>query len=179
VASGTYELNAFAPLPRTGNYIVVCADGEYEGVPSTRYYNAPPPPAPDVSLIISPRTLSKNQSSVINWNITFPVKACKLTAAVVCKEGKECTPEQVMFEDEINTILENEMTDETMWSHATSIPTAVSTVAQDHVGTDWKAVGQKTLVFKETTDITLDCGNGHMQKKRVYVRTVTQTTNEQ
>jgi hypothetical protein len=180
IASSSYTSGEVAiPLTKTGNYAATCMLGTYESTPSVRYFNAPPPPPPEIFFLISPRTLSKNQKTILNWTIHFPSPACKLTASSVCKNNGECTPAQIDSEDAINEILQTKMTDEDDPETSRPIREAVNTVAPAHVDKDWKASGQKTIEIGETTDFLLDCGNGIHEKKRVYVRSVTQTTNVQ
>lgn len=167
------------PIMKTGNYTAICSQGNYESAPSVRYYNAPPPPASEIFFLISPRTLVKNQKTVLNWTIHFPAKACKLSATSVCKDKGECTPSQVESENTVNEIFATESTDENDPETSRPIKDAVSQVAASQIDKDWKAVGQKTIALHETTDFLLDCGEGVHEKKRVYVRTITQTTNDQ
>ncbi len=178
VASSSYTEPVSAPLAVTGNYAAVCAQGEYESVPMVRYYNAPPPPPPSLSLLISPRTLIKDEKTLINWHIQYPIDSCKLRIIVVCDKGKECTPSQVEFENAINQVLETESTDENDKNTRRPIAEAVRMVAPDHINKDWVAAGQKTLTFSESADVILSCGK-IQEKKRVYIRTTKQTTGEQ
>ena len=178
VASGTYTAESSAPLDKTGNYSVVCIEGERTSVPSVRYYNAPPPPPTSFSPLLSPITLLKHQKTIINWNIQYPLDSCKLRVEVVCEEKKECKPEQVEFENSINEILSTELTDENDPGTSRPIAEAVRTVAKEHINKGWFAVGQKTLLFNDTADVILSCGD-KQEKKRVYVRTVSHSTSEE
>ncbi len=178
VASGTYSSPVSAPLFSSGNYSAVCVEGDHASVPVVRYYNAPPPPEPSLSLVISPRTLLKNQKAIINWNIQYPVESCKLTIIIVCKENEECKPEQVEFENATQEILLNGFTDDNDPATSRPIGEAVRLVAPKHIDKDWFAVGQKTLPFVSTADVILSCGD-KQEKKRVYVRTGVQSTSEQ
>lgn len=170
VASGTYTGVASAPLQTTGNYAAVCALGEYESLPSVTYYHAPPAPAPTLSLLISPRTLSKNQEAKINWKIQYPMDSCKLEIIAVCKNGTDCTTSQVDFENKVNELLQTEMTDSSDPDTSRPISEAVRTSTPSSINKTWIASGQKTIAFSETSDVILSCGKEKIEKKRVYIR---------
>jgi hypothetical protein len=171
IATGTYSGEVTAPITKTGNYSVACQQGLYTSNTVARYYNAPPPPPSEISFIISPRTVSKNEKTILNWNIHFPRETCSLTAKVICKNDS-CSTAQKDFEDQLNQVLESEYTDEVDEDGSRPIFTALKTVAPRHVDVDWMAVGQKTLSISYTTDFTLSCGKGMEDRKRVYIRTV-------
>ncbi len=141
----------------------------FAGTPSVRYYNAPPAPAPIYTLSLFPRTISKNETTLLSWDIKFPNESCELTAKVVCKNNR-CTAEQTDFENELNQKLSSDFTDLDDPESSRQIPTALKTVAPGHVDDDWKALGKKTLSLLHTTDFNLTCGNGLFDKKRVYIR---------
>lgn len=169
IATGTYSQVAQVPITKTGNYSVICKEGDFEGSPVARYYNAPPAPTPEISFLISPRTVSKDEKTILNWSIRFPQPSCTLSAKVICKNNS-CTTAQSDFENEINQILQSEFTDQNDPDGVRPIPTAVNTIPPSHIDNDWKSIGQKTLSLSYTTDFILSCGTVQ-DKKRVYLRT--------
>lgn len=170
VATGTYEGVSRAPLIKTGNYSVVCLRGEHASTPVAKYYNAPPPPPSEIFFLVTPRTISKDETALLNWNIHYPRETCTVKAKVVCKNAS-CSKEQIDYEDIFNQSLQSDFTDKDDPDTSRPIPTAVNTLAPGHVDTDWRAVGQKTFSISYTTDITFDCGDGKPETKRVYLRT--------
>lgn len=169
IATGTYFGEVHIPLLTSGNYSLLCKSGDYTANPLVRYYHAPPPPAPIIDLFISPRTISKKETTLLIWNIDFPKDTCKITAKVICKNDR-CTEDQLLFEDDINTVLVASSTDVDDPETSRSMAVALTTIAPSHVDVDWRATGKKTLSLLFTTDFTLSCPATSPQKKRVYVR---------
>lgn len=169
VATGTYFGEVKMPVVKSGNYSLICKSGEYTGNPLVRYYHAPPPPPPDINFLISPRTISKKENTLLVWDIDFPKDTCKITAKVICKNNL-CTKDQTLFEDEINATLFSSSTDSDDIETSRPMTLALTTIAPSHVDVDWKATGRKTLSLLFTTDFTLSCPPVPPQKKRVYVR---------
>lgn len=169
IATGTYFGEVRVPVVKSGNYSILCKSGDYTSAPLVRYYNAPPPPPSVLDFFISPRTISKNENTLLLWNIDFPKDTCKITAKVVCRNNL-CTQEQYIHEDNINTILTASSTDSDDPETSRPISTSLTTIAPSRVETDWRATGRKTLSLLFTTDFTLSCPSVPDQKKRVYVR---------
>ncbi len=169
IATGTYTGEVHAPTTKSGNYSAVCRQGGYTSSPEARYYNAPPPPPAEISLLISPRTVFKDEKSILNWNIHFPLESCMISAKVICKNAN-CSTAQSDYENEINQILQSDFTDKEDQEGSRPIMTSIKSVAPSHVDSDWMATGQKTLTISYTTDFTLSCEGVPAQTKRVYIR---------
>lgn len=151
------------PVTESGNYSVTCIQGNYEGPSVVKYYNAGPPPSAIISITASPRTIAKNTSTILNFNLQFPIASCTLTAKAVCA-GDKCTQAQLAYETKINNILKTEKVDSPdpygVNGVSRSIVSAVKTVVPSHINTDWKTYGKKTLKgIENTTDFTISCGN--------------------
>lgn len=169
VATGTYTQEVQVPVIKSGNYSILCKSGDYTGAPLVRYYHAPPAPPPVIDFLISPRTISKEESTLLVWSIDFPKETCKIAAKVICKNNL-CKEDQIAFENEINATLTASSTDSDDPETSRPIMTALTTIAPSHIDVDWKATGRKTLSLLFTTDFTLSCPPMPDQKKRVYVR---------
>ena len=108
--------------------IEVCKKGNYSGPQSVVYYNAPPPPAPIVSLTTSPSILARDGRSIVRWNVQYPTNVCTLTAKVVCANNV-CSAAQTAYENAVNQILTSSSTDSDDPSTSRLISTAVQTIA--------------------------------------------------
>jgi hypothetical protein len=172
---GTYTSASLItfPVAITGNYQVQCLHGDYGVLLTPVLFNSPPPPAPVISILASPRTITKNTSSTLSWSIQYPTNSCTLTAKAVCANNV-CTTEQLAAKTAINNKLASENTDTTDPNGSRNIETAINTVAPSHVNTDYKALGKKTLKISNSMDFTITCG---LTKSSTRVR-VTQS-NEQ
>lgn len=170
ISSGVYDpvTGGSAAVTTNGNYAVVCKKGNYAGPQSVVYYNAPPPPAPIVSLTTSPSILAKNGRSIIRWNAQYPTNLCTLTAKAVCTNDV-CSASQTAFENAVNQILTASSTDSDDPSTSRLISTAVQTIAPGHTNTDWKALGKKTLTITSTIDLTYNCGGTSKETRRLKV----------
>lgn len=170
IASGGYDpvIGGSVPVTANGNYTVVCKKGNFSGPQSVVYYNAPPPPAPIVSLTTSPSILARNGRSIVRWNVQYPTNACTFTAKAVCNNNV-CSASQTAFENAVNQILTSSSTDSDDPSTSRLIPTAVQTIAPGHTNTDWRALGKKTLIISGTIDLTYNCGGTSKETKRLKV----------
>ena len=168
VATGVYSGPRSVSVGPTGNYGVVCGYGAYLSNSTVRYYNAPPPPLPVVSLISSPRTLVRDAQTTLTWDIQWPVNACTFTAESVCTNGN-CNAAQLSSEAALTSKLRTESTDASDPSGVRTINSSIKTFAPGHIDTDWKALGRKTITVANTMDITIDCGSSRKATTRVQV----------
>ncbi len=170
IASGGYDpvIGGSVPVTSNGNYAVVCKKGNYSGPQSVVYYNAPPPPAPIVSLTTSPSILARDGRSIVRWNVQYPTNACTFTAKAVCTNNV-CSASQTAFENAVNQILTSSSTDSDDPSTSRLIPTAVQTIAPGHTNTDWRALGKKTFVISSTIEITYNFGGTSKENNRLKV----------
>lgn len=168
VALGAYSGPTSVSVGPTANYGVICGHGDYLSNATLRYYNAPPPPLPVVSLVASPRTVVKDAQTTLTWDVQWPVNACTFTAKSVCTNGS-CNAAQLSSEAALTTKLRTESTDATDASGVRTINNAIRTIAPGHIDTDWKALGKKTVNIANTMDITLDCGTSRSATTRVQV----------
>ncbi len=174
--SGTYVSGTPISLPIaiTGNYQVECIQGDYGALVPAVLFSAPPPPDADIFISATPRTIAKDSSVTLRWNIRYPVNACTLTAKVVCTNGI-CSTAQLAAQTTINTILSAQNTDLSDPVGPRPIPTAVNTIAAGYAAT-YQAVGRKTVQVSNTMDFTIDCG---VSSKKATTRVLVTKSNEQ
>jgi hypothetical protein len=149
-----------------GNYVIKCIQGTVTDQ-VTRFYDATPP-ASVIQLEASPITIGKDGKITTSWKTKYPTNACNLTAKVVCPNNA-CNAAQTTFESSLNSQLQSEKTDGNDPAGSRLITTAVKKVAPGHLGTDWFALGRKTLQISYTTDLVYDCGAGNKATKRIQV----------
>ncbi len=157
----------------SGNYIIKCVQGGYASAPVVRYYNAPPPPDPSITLVASPRTISRSSNSTISWTLQHPKTSCALVAKTICANST-CNQDQRTEESRINTLLTTETVDADNIQDALvprTITNSLKYIPASNQDTDWKTSGRKTFNFKYTTDFTLTCGATVSQTARVMVTT--------
>jgi hypothetical protein len=115
---------------------------------------------------------------MLTWKGQFPISTCKITAEVVCTNGRsKCSSDQLAYEATLNALLKNasEKTDVTDPNTQRSLPVAMNTMAPGHTEadypTDWSAYGRKTLSkIPYTTDLTYQCGaSGNKETQRLNV----------
>lgn len=156
-------------VSQSGNYTIICRNGDYPSPPSTIYYSALATPPATVSLSVMPGTIAKNGQAVLNWNTKFPTTSCTLSAKVVCTNNL-CNDAQLAYEAAMNTRLTTESTDTNDPNTSRPIVTAVQTVAPGHMDVDWKGFGRKTFTeVPYTTDFTYQCSPTNKETKRLRV----------
>jgi hypothetical protein len=157
VGAGTISQSVSIPNPPwpQGNYSVTCSYGSVSDS-EVVYYTYPPDP---VAVFIDsyPKTIKTGDTSTINWNISFPIASCALTAAAVCANGI-CTDEQTAGANVLNAKISSENTDVDDPNTSRPITSAVKTIAPGHESTDHKALGKKTFSIANSTDFTVRCG---------------------
>jgi hypothetical protein len=170
VSGGAYPSTRHIPVTVAGNYSVVCKYGTVDSLPALIFYYTAPPAA-TVTLNATPRTITKDGSSILNWETKFPTNTCTLTAKVVCTNNL-CTSDQNAWQTTISDRLATGNTDANDPNTQRSITTAVTTPAPGHKDVDWKGFGKKTITgIPFTTDFTLKCPTGQTETKRVQVTT--------
>jgi hypothetical protein len=170
VSSGASALLTFSKsilLPAVqGNYQVHCKHGSVEATQTVFYHY--PANQPIVIIDAYPKTLSTAGTSLVNWNITFPIAACTLTATAVCTNNV-CTQSQTDAAEAINRTIATENTDLNDPNTSRPIPSTVNDFAPGHKTTDHRALGRKTFGISKTTDFTVDCGSGKKATTRIRV----------
>jgi hypothetical protein len=169
-ASGNYvaDPTVITGLNETGDYQVICLLGNYPTpTPLTRTYNGPPPDPEIVSLTATPRTINKDESTTIAWEIKYPSNNCSLTAKVVCAGGV-CSQAQAASEIVLRDKLLSESTDSNDPHTSRSISSAVKALAPGEQDTTWRGFGKKTFKVSYTTDFTLSCGT-KSETKRIQI----------
>jgi hypothetical protein len=161
----TYS-SSIPPISLTagGDYSIQCIHGSVVSLPHTVTYNSIPP-APTVRLNISPKTITKDQKTVVSWDTKFPTNICTLTAAIVCPNNN-CGPDQLAASTTLNALISTAVTDANDPAGGNrSVNTAITSPAPGHKSTDspvvtvdYKALGKLTLPIKYTTDLTYQCG---------------------
>jgi hypothetical protein len=166
-APNTYTSGTLINLPisTSGTYQIECLHGDY-GTLLQPWLFSTTPPAPIISLIASPRTITKNTETNLNWAVQFPIASCALTAKAVCSNDI-CTADQLAAETVLNARLASENTDLSDPNGVRSIATAIKTIVPSHMNTDYKALGKKTFQISNSTDFTITCG---AQKSTARVR---------
>lgn len=151
------------------DYQVFCIKETFEKGSAVKPYNSNPPTNTLPSVDAYPKTINSGGQTVVNWSITRPritAPLCTIKADPVCANGT-CSATENTAVAVIRNILATERVDGT----GTQLPTiahAVSTVAAGQTGPNAKALGQKTMSLKYTTDFTVDC-NGAKATTRIRV----------
>lgn len=167
VATTTYTTPvSISGVNTAGNYVLRCLSGNVAS-DAVVYYNTTPS-SPTVSVKITPKTITPGEKVTVSWDTAYPTNACTLTARVVCANNA-CSAAQLAETSSLNAILNTTTTDNNDPNTSRNLQTAVKTVAPGHMGTDWKALGKKTLSIRYTTDFTYDCGGANKETKRVQV----------
>ncbi len=171
-ASGTYVSGTPVQIPVTvgGNYQVECFHGDYSILVPANLFSVVPPPAV-IAISATPRTIAKDSSVTLSWNIQYPTNACTLTAKSVCTNGV-CNAAQLASQSALNARLATENIDA---STSRRITTAVRTIDSAY-SASYRAVGKKTLKISNTTDFTIDCGS---TAQKATARVLVTKSNEQ
>jgi hypothetical protein len=174
VASGAYGSPRTFTNSQTGNYSAVCINGNVRSSPIVIYYRSSPPPSPTILLQASPRTISKDSTSVLSWSLQHPKPDCELKAQVVCKQG-ECDQNQEAERVRLNGIFNTGNTDEDNDGNdllRRSIRDSLRTFPASRGDVDWTSAAKKALTLKYTTDFEISCPSTNtMQSVRVQVTT--------
>ncbi len=167
----TIALNT--PAPYGTSYSMTCEHGSVSGSRSVAY---DPTPRPTTMTVVPAVTVVPDppEQVPISWVVAYPDNTCTLTAKVVCANNA-CSAAQLASQASLNNELQNTSTDLNDPNTTRPMLTALRNPAPGHkdsdtpvIIADYKALGKKTLLITNTTDLTLDC-NGSKITKRIRV----------
>ncbi len=169
VATGTYSGVTNVEINQTANFVIYARNGSYRNpVPFTVRYDLPPPPPPTITLSVYPKSVTKDEDTVVSWDIEYPTEDCQITAKAVCTNNI-CTPDQTSFEDDVNTILTSSSTDINDPNTTRPIQDALKYFAPGYEEPLWRALGKKTFNVEHSMEFTLTCDGITKETRRVQV----------
>ena len=169
--------NGVVNLTGEDTYKVICKQGGSTGTASRevlRTYSASMCLTQANGFTATPVSLQSGGLSTLRWTITNPSASCTMTASPVCAGSGACSQARVAETDAINAGIANEtiLTDANDPNNINGIIRSVKDSVQTEAynnGVAGLGLGKKTFRLNYTTDFTVDCGGGALQKLRVLI----------